>query len=72
MDELEFRRRLYADPNELDEQLSSYVAQDAQREKLVADLQSLDKRLEQALNIEVPDNLAERIILNQSFMLFSA
>ncbi|ATC95469.1 DUF3379 family protein [Pseudoalteromonas tunicata] len=67
MDELEFRRRLYADPNELDEQLSSYVAQDAQREKLVADLQSLDKRLEQALNIEVPDNLAERIILNQSF-----
>lgn len=65
MDELEFRRRLYAQPSEVSDELHEFANNDAERQQFLNDIQQLDAQLHDALNIEVPDNLADKILLNQ-------
>ncbi|WP_413110673.1 DUF3379 family protein [Thaumasiovibrio sp. DFM-14] len=66
MDELEFRRRLLADPGNIDDELA--VAMQAPNNKVLAEeLQALDKQLNKALHdIQVPDGLVDRILFHQS------
>lgn len=59
MDELEIRRRLLADPQQVMSDLSS---QDLQ---LQAELQELDKALTKALQVSVPADLQNRLLFNQ-------
>lgn len=66
MDELEFRRQLMADPNSKDPELQAYIDAHPQRKELVDELRRFDADIESALKVDVPENLAERIILNQS------
>ena len=66
MDELEFRRRTIAQPNELDKELQEFANSSADRQQFLNESKSFDKQLDNALEIPVPDNLAERIILNTS------
>jgi len=66
MDELEFRRRLYAEPNENDPLIEAYAKEDAERSKFLNDIKQLDKDITDALNIPVPENLADKLILNQA------
>ncbi|PAJ71774.1 hypothetical protein CJF42_24930 [Pseudoalteromonas sp. NBT06-2] len=67
MDELEFRRRLYAEPNENDPLIEAFAKKDADRHKFLNDIKQLDKDIVDALNIPVPENLADKLILNQAF-----
>ena len=66
MDELEFRRRTIAQPNELDKELQEFANSSADRQQFLNESKAFDKQLDNALEIPVPDNLAERIILNTS------
>jgi len=66
MDELEFRRRTIAQPNELDKELLEFANSSPDRQQFLNENKTFDKQLNDALDIPVPDNLAERIILNTS------
>lgn len=59
MDELEIRRRLWADPNTT---VSPLSPQDAQ---LQTELQAIDQQLKAAMHIKVPEHLPERVLFNQ-------
>lgn len=66
MDELEFRRCTIAQPNELDKELLEFANSSPDRQQFLNENKTFDKQLNDALDIPVPDNLAERIILNTS------
>ncbi|MCG7571018.1 DUF3379 domain-containing protein [Pseudoalteromonas sp. CNC9-20] len=66
MDELEFRRRLFAHPNTKDKDVLEFAEQSPERKQLVNELKQLDKELVEAMQVPVPDNLADKIIFNQT------
>ncbi|MCD9478147.1 DUF3379 domain-containing protein [Photobacterium phosphoreum] len=66
MDDLEFRRRLLADPNDNDPELIKTKNQSTTNRHFSNELQQLDQQLKQALNVDIPDNLADRILFHQS------
>ncbi|MCE2572551.1 DUF3379 family protein [Motilimonas eburnea] len=71
MDELEFRRRVLSDPHDLDEELLDAALADKNKRKYLDDMKQFDKQLEAGLkDIPVPEGLADRILLNQSFEQF--
>ncbi len=66
MDELTFRRRIYADPHDSAEDIVETTKNDPAKTKFKADLIEFDEKLKVAMETPVPDNLAEKILLNQS------
>ncbi|GAD78911.1 DUF3379 domain-containing protein [Vibrio ezurae] len=66
MDDLEFRRRIMSDPKARDEELLNAIASSEQNAKFTDDVLNLDARIEQAMRVDVPDNLADKILFNQS------
>lgn len=66
MDDLEFRRRLLADPNDNDPELIKTKNQSITNRHFSNELQQLDQQLKQALQVDIPDNLADRILFHQS------
>jgi hypothetical protein len=63
MNDLEFRRRLFADPHDTD--VAKEAAKDPEQQALLEDLQAFDAQLNDALQVEVPEGLAERILAKQ-------
>ncbi|TKB49822.1 DUF3379 domain-containing protein [Ferrimonas sediminicola] len=70
MDELEFRRRAYADPQDQDKAFVDALAEEAGRKEFVDELRALDDRLSAAMKISPPEDLANRILLHQSLSQF--
>lgn len=66
MDDLEFRRRAYADPNCQDKDFLVKKKESKENTELVNHLHELDQQIKQAVNIDPPQGLAERLILNQT------
>lgn len=66
MDELEFRRQAYADPNDNSEPFQAAMGDAPGRADFVQQLQSMDRELEQVLKIPVPEDLADRLLLKQN------
>ena len=60
MDELEFRRRLFANPNDIE--VVEHAKIHPEQQCLVDELQEFDKQLTSALNVDTPTGLADRII----------
>lgn len=67
MDDLQFRRNVYADPSHLDDETRQAIKEDANRQQFVDELETLDHKIKQALQVDVPDDLANKLILKQSF-----
>ncbi len=67
MDDLEFRRQAYADPKDSSEAFLNAAKGSRNNQKFVEELKAFDSQLEQALKVEPPEGLADRILLNQSF-----
>lgn len=65
MDDLQFRRHAYGDPNNQADDFLAHLAENEDDAKFVKDLQAFDHKLTQALNISVPDGLADKLILRQ-------
>lgn len=66
MDELSFRRHIYADPNDNSAEIQDACKQDANKAKFKAEMEAFELQLQQTLNVDVPNNLSERILLGQS------
>lgn len=66
MDELEFRRRIYADPNCKDENVKHAANEDPARLDFWNELKNLDSKMQQASQVKVPDDFAHKLILRQS------
>jgi len=60
MDDLEFRRRLFADPN--DEKLALEAKNDPEKQRLVDEAQDFDAMLGDAFNVPVPGDLQAKLI----------
>ena len=66
MDELEFRRRIYADPETTDSDVVEAAKADESKRSFWNEQKQLDKQFKQALKVEVPDDLAIKLIWQQS------
>jgi len=66
MDDLEFRRRLYADPADDDIAILEAIQSDANRAKFAEELKHIDAVLDSTLKVDVPEGLAERLLLRQT------
>ncbi|WP_170937984.1 DUF3379 domain-containing protein [Vibrio metoecus] len=69
MDELEFRRKVMSDPKQRDKELLEMIATNESSAKYVDDVLQLDKHIAQAFKIDVPDELADKILFQQSALL---
>ena len=66
MDDLQFRRSIFADPKAKDEDILAALASDPKKQKLAQELEQLDSDISAALEVPVPDGLCEKLILRQS------
>jgi hypothetical protein len=66
MDELEFRRTLYADPNCTDEGILAAIVDDPKKQEFSKELKLLDKKMHQASQVKVPDDLVHKLIFRQT------
>lgn len=66
MDELNFRRRIYADPNDHAQDIIDACAKDKSKANFKNDMLQFDEQIKNALSVPTPDNLSERILLGQS------
>lgn len=64
MDDLEFRRRVFAQPSGTDEELLEFAEQHPERQELIDEMQAFDLELSGALDIPIPKGLSERILAN--------
>jgi len=66
MDDLQFRRTIYAAPKSQDEALLAALQADPAKKQFAQELNQLDDKIAQALNIPVPDDLSDKLILRQT------
>lgn len=66
MDDLEFRRRVMSDPKQKNSEIAEALAANDANKKFLDDILALDAKITDAMNVEVPDGLADRILFNQS------
>ncbi|MCJ8296735.1 MAG: DUF3379 domain-containing protein [Colwellia sp.] len=66
MDDLQFRRAIYADPNNQDADTIAAQQNDASKRQFVQDICQLDEKIIRALQVPVPEGLSEKLILRQT------
>jgi len=66
MDDLEFRRTIYADPQTQDPRVKEVVSEDPVKQAFWDELKGLDSKIKQATKVDVPEGLAHNLILRQS------
>ncbi len=66
MDDLQFRRAIYADPNNQDADTIAAQQTDASKKQFAQEICQLDERIKQALQVPVPDDLCNKLILRQT------
>ncbi|OUR61988.1 hypothetical protein A9Q74_05885 [Colwellia sp. 39_35_sub15_T18] len=66
MDDLQYRRSIYADPTCQDEDILAAQQADPAKKEFAQDLIQLDERLKRAMQVPVPDGLCEKLILRQT------
>lgn len=66
MDDLQFRRAIYADPNCDDEAVKKAAAEDPAKQEFWNELKILDMAIHKASKVDVPEGLANNLILKQT------
>lgn len=66
MDDLQFRRCIYADPTSLDKDINAAKNADPAKKQLAQELCHFDEKLKQAMKIPVPDDLCNKLLLRQT------
>ena len=69
MDDILFRHTAIATPNEKSEDFLDRLAESECAQKLVKESKEFDQLLKDSLKIDVPDDLANKILLEQSFAI---
>ncbi|WP_028768342.1 DUF3379 domain-containing protein [Shewanella fidelis] len=65
MDDLKFRRQAYSDPHNQDPEFLKAAMGSPEHDAFLNDLRKLDNKIEQALKVDVPDDLAAKLLLKQ-------
>lgn len=68
MDDLTFRKRIYANPHDNDQDIVDACNADQAKTKFKSDMKTFDSKLKQALTVSTPENLAEKILLSHSIV----
>ncbi|MFQ3207147.1 MAG: hypothetical protein ACI9IT_001297 [Glaciecola sp.] len=71
MDELSFRRTIYAEPNTTDPDIIQAANNDPAKQAFWDEVKAMDAQLAQAMNIPVPENFADKLILRQGMDEFT-
>lgn len=66
MDDLQFRRSIYADPTSLDKDVIAAQNAEPAKKRLAQELCQFDEILKQAMKIPVPDDLCNKLLLRQT------
>ncbi len=66
MDDLQFRRSIYADPTSQDENIIAAQDADPAKKQLAQELSQFDEKIKQAIKIPVPDDLCDKLLLRQT------
>lgn len=66
MDDLHFRRSIYADPLSQDKDILDAQKTDPSKRKLAKELSLFDKQIKQAMKVAVPDDLCNKLLLRQT------
>ncbi len=66
MDDLNFRRAIYADPKTQNAEVLAAMKTDEKKKKFSQELSQLDEKIMQAMQVPVPDGLCDKLILRQS------
>jgi hypothetical protein len=66
MDDLQFRRAIYADPNNQNADTIAAQQDDPSKKQFAQEISKLDKKIKQALQVPVPDDLCNKLILRQT------
>ncbi|WP_371195533.1 DUF3379 family protein [Glaciecola sp. SC05] len=66
MDDLNFRRTIYADPYTKDPEILEAAKSDPKKQAFWDEVRMMEASLEQAMNVPVPEGLADKLILRQS------
>ncbi|REL26157.1 DUF3379 domain-containing protein [Thalassotalea euphylliae] len=66
MDDLQFRRHLYAAPNSQDPEFLAAKQADESRAQFAQEIEELDSKIAQALKVPVPEDLSNKLILRQA------
>jgi hypothetical protein len=69
MDDILFRHTAIATPCDKSKEFLDTVEESEQNKALVKEAKAFDAELEAMLNVSVPDNLADKILLEQSFAI---
>jgi len=69
MDDLHFRKSIYADPQTSDDAIIEAMNADPAKKKFAQDIDKLDDKIAQALQIPVPDELYNKLILRQTMAI---
>ncbi|QCU90805.1 DUF3379 family protein [Thiomicrorhabdus sediminis] len=70
MNDIRFQTQIMINPYQLDEELLCYLQANPEKKAVLKKARELDQDISQALDIEVPEGLHARILLNQSYQQF--
>lgn len=68
MDDLTFRKTVYAEPFTKDPAVIKAASKDPKKQVFWDEIKAMETQLKSAMNIPVPENLAEKLILRQSIV----
>jgi hypothetical protein len=71
MDELSFRRTIYAEPHITDPDIIKAAKNDPAKQAFWDDVKAMDAQLAQSMQIPVPENFADKLILRQDMDEFT-
>ncbi|HAT8500117.1 TPA: DUF3379 domain-containing protein [Vibrio vulnificus] len=66
MDDLEFRRRILSDPKSRDEDVLQALNSSDSNAKFAEDVLDLDAQIKQAMKVDVPEELVDKILFKQT------
>jgi hypothetical protein len=72
MDDITFRRTIYVDPFTQDPEVIEAAKNDPKKQAFWEEVRAMESALEQAMDIPVPEDLADKLILRQSMNDFKA
>lgn len=67
MNEMTFRTKLLTDPQNLDQEMLAFLEQNPDKKKAVKQAREFDQAIANALDVDIPEGLQARILLNQSY-----
>ena len=68
IDDLQFRRNIYADPTQLDSDMIAAQNADPAKKRLAQEVYQLDEKIKQALKVPLPDDLCHKLLLRQTLL----